>query len=77
MCRQYLTIYEWCKCREVTDKVHCAGHRRGGCVGIKTETTHMQCFCTIHATTSWISEKKAKKKMKEKNGRKWYKWHAK
>ncbi|KAL2005893.1 hypothetical protein VTN00DRAFT_10386 [Thermoascus crustaceus] len=78
MCRQYFTIYEWCKCQEDAGKVHCAGYRKGGCPGVDTETVHMQCFCNIHATTDWISEHKAKKKVKKnKNGKKWCQWHAK
>lgn len=78
MCRQYFTIYEWCKCQEDAGKVLCAGYRKGGCPGVNTETVHMQCFCNIHATTDWISEHRARKKMKKnKNGKKWCQWHAK
>ncbi|KAL1998938.1 hypothetical protein VTN02DRAFT_5321 [Thermoascus thermophilus] len=78
MCRQYFTVYEWCKCQEDAGKVLCSGYRKGSCPGVNTETVHMQCFCNVHAKADWISEHKAKKKMKEnKNGKKWCQWHAK
>ncbi|KAL5360128.1 hypothetical protein BJX96DRAFT_149812 [Aspergillus floccosus] len=62
MCRQFFTLYEWCQCEEDAGQEVCGGHIQAGCPGTSIETIHMQCFCNLHATKGFKSEKKSKKR---------------
>ncbi|OJJ84840.1 uncharacterized protein ASPGLDRAFT_46757 [Aspergillus glaucus CBS 516.65] len=62
MCRQYLTVYEWCRCEENAGNLICAPHEEHECPGVFTEAVHMHCFCHWHASKGWKTEHKLLKK---------------
>ncbi|KKK14590.1 hypothetical protein P175DRAFT_0439589 [Aspergillus ochraceoroseus IBT 24754] len=62
MCRQYLTLYSWCHCEEDAGYQACSARKENGCPGTAVETVHMQCFCNVHATKKFQTEKQALKK---------------
>lgn len=64
MCRQYYAVYEWCRCEESAGHTLCTSDKRDSCPGVRIETIHLHCFCYKHATTSWMTEKKSRKKNK-------------
>lgn len=82
MCRQYFTLYAWCQCEEDAGHEVCGGRRHERCPGTSIETVYMQCFCNVHATKGFKSEKKSSKKRASLEGpdekdpftprRKWY-----
>lgn len=87
MCRQYFTLYEWCHCEEDAGHTVCAAHRRNNCPGVSIETVHMHCFCNLHATRNFKTEKQTQKEEKTRRrsqesldekastGRRWYQWY--
>ncbi|KAL2796479.1 hypothetical protein BJX66DRAFT_335974 [Aspergillus keveii] len=63
MCRQFLTLYDWCQCEEDAGQRTCGvGKPNDDCAGIEYETARMQCFCNNHATKKFMTEKKHKRK---------------
>ncbi|RWQ94263.1 hypothetical protein C8Q69DRAFT_473326 [Paecilomyces variotii] len=76
MCKQSMTFYEWCQCQEDMGKTNCSARIRGRCPGIMTETVRLQCFCSRHATSSWVTEKKGRKEIiktgRDKIARRWW-----
>ncbi|RAL13662.1 uncharacterized protein BO97DRAFT_342210 [Aspergillus homomorphus CBS 101889] len=61
MCQQYFTIYSWCHCEEAAGEHYCTERNRDSCSSIDVKTVHMQCFCHLHATRGFKSERKCRK----------------
>ncbi|KAL4734980.1 hypothetical protein BDV11DRAFT_208932 [Aspergillus similis] len=66
MCRQYLTLYNWCQCEEDAGYQAC-GAGPEVCPGTGFETVTMHCFCNKHATKKFTTEKKHAKHQRKQS----------
>ncbi|KAL4803943.1 hypothetical protein BDV18DRAFT_143517 [Aspergillus unguis] len=55
MCRQFLTLYNFCQCELDAGYQACS---ESSCTGPNFETVTMHCFCDKHATKKFTTEKK-------------------
>lgn len=68
MCRQYLTLYNWCQCEVDSGYQACGtGQPDPECVGTGFETVTMHCFCEKHATKKFTTEKKHEKHQRKQS----------
>ncbi|KAL4793815.1 hypothetical protein BDW69DRAFT_174472 [Aspergillus filifer] len=62
MCRQFLTLYNFCQCEVDAGYQPCGmGQPSPECAGPAFETVTMHCFCDRHAMNKFKTEKKHQK----------------